>query len=62
MQTKVLETSSHPEITFQSTEVRHYRDNVWKVSSDLMLHGVTRSLTFDVAREGGAYVGIAHIN
>jgi polyisoprenoid-binding protein YceI len=62
MQNKVLESSSHPEITFQSTEVPRYRDNVWKVSGDLMLHRVTRLLTFDVARESGAYVGIAHIN
>src|SRR5271155_3898061 len=30
--------------------------NVWKVSGDLMLHGVTRSLAFDVARESGAFV------
>jgi hypothetical protein len=32
------------------------------VSGALLLHGVTRSLTFDVARESGVYVGIAHIN
>jgi hypothetical protein len=61
MQTKVLQSAAYPEIVFQSTQVRRDRDNAWKVSGDLTLHGVTKSLTLDVARESGAYVGTAHI-
>jgi len=61
MQTKVLESATHPEIVFQSTEVRRNRDDAWKVSGELKLHGVTRSLTLDVARESGSYVGTARI-
>lgn len=51
MQTKVLEWSVYPEIVFQSTHVQRKGDNAWKVSGDLTLHGVTKSLTLDVARE-----------
>ena len=61
MQTKVLQSAAYPEIVFQSTQVRRDRDNPWKVSGDLTLHGVSKSLTLDVARESAAYVGTAHI-
>jgi len=61
MQTKVLESSAYPEIIFRSTQVRSVSDNVWKVSGELMLHGVMRSLTLDVALESGAYAGTARI-
>jgi polyisoprenoid-binding protein YceI len=54
MQTKVLESAAYPEILLQSTQVRCDRHNAWKVSRDLTLHGVTKSLTLDVARENGA--------
>ena len=57
MQTKVLESSAYPEIVFQSTHVQRKGDNAWKVSGDLTLHGVTRSLTLDVTGERGAYAG-----
>jgi hypothetical protein len=57
VQTKVLESSKYPEIVFQSTHVQRDRDNVWKVSGDLRLHGVTRSITFDVTRENDVYAG-----
>ena len=52
MQTKVLESSVYPEIVFQSTRVQRKGDNAWKVSGDLTLHGVTKSLFLDVAGEG----------
>jgi polyisoprenoid-binding protein YceI len=61
MQTKVLQSPAYPEIVFQSTQVRRDRDNAWKVSGDLTLRGVTKSLTLDVARENDAYVGTARI-
>jgi hypothetical protein len=61
MQAKVLESAAYPEIVFRSTQVRPNRDNAWKVSGELTLHGVTRSVTIDVAREGGAYVGTVRI-
>ena len=61
MQNKVLESSVYPEIVFQSTHVQHKGDNAWKVSGDMTLHGVTKLLTLDVAREGGAYAGTVRI-
>jgi polyisoprenoid-binding protein YceI len=61
MLAKVLESAAYPEIVFGSTQVRPIRDNAWKVFGELTLHGVTRSVTIDVAREGGAYVGTMHI-
>src|SRR5260370_10279996 len=61
MQTKFLESSAYPEIVFQSTHVQHKGDNAWKVSGDMTLHGVTKLLTLDVAREGGAYAGTVRI-
>ena len=61
MQHKVLESSIYPEIVFQSTHVQRNGDNVWKVSGDMTLHGVTKSLTFDVARESGAYAGTVRV-
>jgi YceI-like domain len=61
MQTKVLESSKYPEIAFPSTHVRRDRHNAWKVSGDLRLHGVTRSITFDVTGENDAYAGAVRI-
>jgi polyisoprenoid-binding protein YceI len=61
MQTKVLESSRYPEIVFQSTRVERTGGSAWKVDGNLILHGVIRPLTFDVRRENGAYVGMAHI-
>jgi hypothetical protein len=61
VQAKVLESAGIPEIVFRSTQVRPNRDNAWKLSGELTLHGVTRSVTIDVAREGGAFVGTVRI-
>jgi polyisoprenoid-binding protein YceI len=61
MQAKVLESAAYPEIVFRSTQVRPYRDNAWRVTGELTLHGVTRSVTIDASREGGAYVGAVRI-
>src|SRR5258708_25624447 len=51
--TKVLESSAYPEIALQSAQVRRNHDNTWRVSGDLTVHGVTKSLTLDVVRESG---------
>jgi polyisoprenoid-binding protein YceI len=61
MQSKVLESSTYPEIVFHSTQVRRTSDRVWKVSGDLTLHGATRPVIVDVTREGDAYVGMVRI-
>jgi len=61
MQSKVLESSTYPEIVFHSTQVRRTTDRVWKVSGDLTLHGVTRPVIVDVTRESDGYVGMVRI-
>lgn len=61
MQTKVLESSTYPEIVFRSAQVEHKRDNLWKVSGDLKLHGVKESLIVNVTRENDAYTGTVRI-
>jgi len=62
MQSKVLESSSYPQIVFQSTQVRPNGDHAWRVTGDLSLHGVTKPVIVDVTRENDAYVGAVHIN
>jgi len=61
MQSKVLESSTYPQIVFQSTHVRPNGDHGWRVSGDLTLHGVTRQVILDVTRENNAYVGAVRI-
>ena len=61
MQSKVLESSSYPQIVFQSTHVRPNGDHSWRVSGDLTLHGATRPVILDVTRENDAYVGAVRI-
>jgi polyisoprenoid-binding protein YceI len=61
MQTKVLESSRYPDITFQSTRVVRSGGDTWKLDGNLTLHGVTKPLTLDVRRENSAYVGTIRI-
>ena len=61
MQSKVLESSSYPQIVFQSTHVRPNGDHAWSLSGDLTLHGATRPVKLDVNRENDAYVGAVRI-
>jgi polyisoprenoid-binding protein YceI len=61
MQNKVLESSSYPQIVFQSTQVRPNGDHAWRVSGDLTLHGATRPVILDVTRENDAYAGAVRI-
>lgn len=60
MQDKVLEVATYPEITFRSTRAER-RDSVWRVTGDLKLHGVTRSLVFDVKQVNDSFTGNVRI-
>jgi polyisoprenoid-binding protein YceI len=46
---------------FHSTRVQPKGDNAWKVSGGLTLHGFTKSLTLDVAGEGGGFAGTVRV-
>ncbi len=61
MQTKVLESSTYPQIAFQSTAVQSIRNDAWAVSGSLTLHGVTKPVAVKVTREKGGYAGSALI-
>jgi hypothetical protein len=61
IQSKVLESSTYPEIIFRSTHVLRTSDRVWRVSGELTLHGATRPLIVNVTREGEAYIGTVSI-
>jgi polyisoprenoid-binding protein YceI len=43
-----LETQVHPTIDFASTSIEHVDGSDWKVTGDLTIKGVTRSITLDV--------------
>ena len=61
MQSRVLESSKYPNVTFQSTLVKGEAHDVWKVDGNLTLHGTTRPMIVDVRRSKDAYVGTARI-
>ena len=42
----------YPTITFQSTHVEHIGGQAYRVIGNLTLHGVTKSVTFDVQYQG----------
>src|SRR5439155_8372422 len=42
----------YPTITFQSTHVEHVDGQDYKVTGNLIMHGVTRPVTFDVDYHG----------
>jgi len=42
----------YPTIAFQSTKVEHLGGQVYKVTGNLTLHGVTKPITFNVAYRG----------
>jgi hypothetical protein len=60
MQSKVLESSKYPEITFEALDVKS-EGRIWKVNGKLTLHGVTRPVPAVVEWKDGAYAGIATI-
>jgi polyisoprenoid-binding protein YceI len=43
-----LETDRFPEMTFHSTKVEHRGDTTWRLTGDLTIRDVTRSVCFDV--------------
>jgi polyisoprenoid-binding protein YceI len=42
----------YPTITFKSTKVEHVEDQDYKVTGDLTMHGVTKSITFNAEYHG----------
>jgi len=47
-----FKTDTYPTITFKSTRVEQVGDQDYKVTGDLTMHGVTRSVTFTVEYSG----------
>ncbi len=42
-----LDVEKYPELTFSSTEVEHSGDSEYRVTGDLTIHGVTRSVVLE---------------
>jgi polyisoprenoid-binding protein YceI len=59
MEELTLETNKYPEISFESSRVEPSGADQWKVQGNLSLHGVTRPVSVEVKRSGGAYIGHA---
>jgi polyisoprenoid-binding protein YceI len=57
----VLDAAKFPTIEFKSTSVVAAGSDRWNVSGRLTLHGVTRELSFPVARSDGRYRGETRI-
>lgn len=53
----VLDTVKFPTIRFVSTAIEPTGGDRWNVSGTLTIHGVTRAITFPVARTNGHYRG-----
>jgi polyisoprenoid-binding protein YceI len=47
-----FDTDNHAEITFESTEIERVSDTSMKVTGDLTIRGVTKSVTLDVTETG----------
>jgi polyisoprenoid-binding protein YceI len=47
-----LDVEKYPTITFKSTKVEAAGEGKWKVTGDLTLHGVTKSVVLDVESSG----------
>ena len=43
-----FDVDKYPKITFKSTKVEPVRDNEYKVTGDLTMHGITKPVVFDV--------------
>ncbi|HLH40757.1 MAG TPA: YceI family protein [Bryobacteraceae bacterium] len=55
MDEMTLETAKYPRIEFHSTRVEKTGEAEWRVAGELSLHGVTKPVTINVKRSGGAY-------
>ncbi len=49
-----LDLETHPQITFASTDVEKVDSETYRVTGDLTIKGVTKSVTIDFAYEGAA--------
>lgn len=49
-----LDVPNHPQITFVSTKVEPKRDDVYRVTGDLTIRGVTKPVSFDLEFTGSA--------
>lgn len=49
-----LDVENYPTLTFESTEVRHVKDDRWEIDGDLTIRGTTRPVTLEVTFEGAA--------
>jgi len=49
-----FDVDKHPVLTFSSTGIQRNADNLFVVTGDLTIHGVTRSVSFDVSFLGKA--------
>lgn len=58
---EVLDTGKFPTITFASTAIEPAGPDRWNVSGRLTIHGVTRVVTFPVARANNVYRGDTRI-
>lgn len=58
---KVLDSERFPEIRFHSTSIEAAGDGKWVVRGELTLHGETRPIKFEVARQNGHYRGSAEL-
>ena len=47
-----FDVKKHPTITFTSTHVEHVGGQDYKVTGNLTMHGVTKTITFEVAHRG----------
>ncbi len=47
-----FEADKYPTITFKSTKVEHVGDQDYKVTGDLTMHGVTKSIVFNAEYNG----------
>lgn len=49
-----FDAAKYPEMTFQSTSVKHSGDGEYAVTGDLTIHGVTKPVTFAVEGPGAS--------
>lgn len=47
-----FEADKYPTVTFKSTNVEHVGDQDYKITGDLTMHGVTKSVTFNAEYNG----------
>jgi polyisoprenoid-binding protein YceI len=56
----VFDSAKFPTATFKSTSVVRSGPNTGKMTGDLTIHGVTKSVTFDVTYNGGLHAPIGN--